>query len=476
MNKIDSQNWFIYLLAVIASLTGILLINFFSYNGIFIIIALVLAFVIFGLIIKNSLWGFLLLIFSLPFERIPTIDVGLVTLKVNQFLALSVLIAWILSVIFEKRKIISNPLTWPIILFIFANLISIFHAGNVERAFQVFIFIFFMAIISFLVVNMVSTEDILKKVLKTILYTSIFICIFGVYQFFGDLIGLSSTLTGLKEGYTKAVFGFPRIMAFSNEPLYLANFLLIPLGVSAALFFSKDKFIPKIYLFLTLLLMLLVFILTVSRGAYAGLGAMALFLILFFLKKIFTWKNIVIGLLAITIVLGGTYYFLSRAEPQALDEFIGHITVNDISAGESTQGRLQSYQVAYDIFLDNPINGIGVGNYGPYVKNFPDSADVSGWDIVNNEYLEIMAETGLVGIITFVLILLVIFFRSYMVYFRTKNEFLKTILLGLVAALIGVLVQYNFFSTLYIMHIWVLIGLIIAVQNISINDPLTNKQ
>lgn len=436
--------------------------------GVIIAVFLVLACWVFNKILKNPFWGFLILVFFLPFERIPSLDVGMLTIKINQILALMTLTAWVLKMLFCKEKIVYNPLTWPIIIFLLVCFISIFQAGNIERAIQVFIFTLFMAMISFLTVNMVNQTDKLKLAVRIIFFSTLVVCLFALYQFFGDLIGLGQGLTGLKEGYTKATFGFPRMMAFANEPLYLANFLFIPLGMTIALFLQKIKFIKPSYLFTLLALVLIVFVLTVSRGAYLGLAAMMVFFLIFKFRKVFTWKNILIGLVTFSIVASSTVYFLMKAEPQAYEEFVKHVTVEDIIAGESIYGRLDSFQKAIQIWQENPILGIGMGNYGPYVKNFPDAENVPGWDIVNNEYLEILAESGYLGLITFIIIFIVLIWRFFIVFYRSKDAFLKTILVGLMAALLAIMVQYNTFSTIYIMHIWFLIGLIIAVQNLCL--------
>ncbi|PIP17655.1 MAG: hypothetical protein COX43_03140, partial [Parcubacteria group bacterium CG23_combo_of_CG06-09_8_20_14_all_35_9] len=51
-----------------------------------------------------------------------------------------------------------------------------------------------------------------------------------------------------------------------------------------------------------------------------------------------------------------------------------------------------------------------------------------------------------------------------------EDLFLKTIMIALTIAFIGILIQYQTFSILYIMHIWFLIGFMIAVQNMAIID------
>jgi O-antigen ligase len=134
--------------------------------------------------------------------------------------------------------------------------------------------------------------------------------------------------------------------------------------------------------------------------------------------------------------------------------------------GESGFGRLQAFGQAIEAWETRPLTGIGLGNFGPYIKYYPVETPPSGWDIVNNEYLETLAETGLLGLASLFLVLAVVLLRSYSAYKRSDNEYLRAVLVGLTAAFVAIFTQYNFFSTLYIIHIWVLLGLIVGVQNI----------
>ena len=274
----------------------------------------------------------------------------------------------------------------------------------------------------------------------------------------------------LKQGYTKAIFGFPRIQAFSMEPLYFANYLLMPIFVGMALVFNKMTSLKK-WPFIGLIILLLInFILTVSRGGYLGfIGAFLVLSVLMF-KKVFTWRNVITAILAVVIVGYGVTFALSKGDYRATNEFIGHIMVIDFSSGESVQGRLQTYKRAFDARKYSPVLGIGIGNYGPWAKNYPAKTPPSGWDIVNNEYLEILAETGLVGFITFISILLVLFLRTFVALRYANDLYLKSVLIGVFAAFVGALIQYNFMSTLYIIHIWFLIGLLVAVQNVILKE------
>jgi len=450
------------------------MIGKFSILGFASIASLIVGSVFFFFILKNPFLGLQLTIFSLPFERIPTYDIGPFTLKLDQIFAGMTLISWLLRVILSREKIQPYRLTWPLILFLFFSFVSVLLAVDFSRAISVYIFVVFMVVVSFLTVNIVNSKEKMEKIIKIFLLSALITCLFGLYQFLGDVAGLPLTLTGLKESYSKAILGFPRIQAFSMEPLYFANFLFIPLGLAMAIYSFKDNsIITRSNTILLILLILINIILGISRGAYVGLSAMILFFLIFLVRKTITVKNF-IATISISLVLGfGAYGFLSISNPGALDSFIEHAKVSDFSQGESVQKRLQDYDKAIIYWQESPIIGIGPGNYGPRYLNYPSHENVTDWQIVNNEYIEILAETGVVGLLLFIIIILAIFVGSVGSYFRTRDPKLKMITFGLLAAFVAIFVQYNFFSTLYIMHIWILIGLMIAMQNIIYN---TNKQ
>lgn len=433
-------------------------------------------------IFKNPLFGFCLIVFFLPFERVPTYNVGGADIKINVILGFITLFAWLLALMFNSQKWRVNPsaLTLPITLFIISLLLSLTQAFNLSRAIQVLIFTLFTIALSFLANSMIQSKEDLKKIIGVLFLSSLVAGAFGLFQFAGDVVGLPQSLTLLKEGYTSAVFGFPRVQAFSMEPLYFANYLIIPLSLLIAYFLAKVKFSKKQedkfwdkwianpwFIFALLVLLGVNFVLTVSRGGYLGLVVVVLIYLFVFFRKVFSFRNILIMAVAGILVYWGVTYALSQGQARASREFFGHVTLNDLYEGESIQGRLNTFEFAYSAFEKNPVLGIGVGNYGPYAKHYPVNTPKYGWDIVNNQFIETLAETGLVGFIAFVLIFFVLLIRSLIAIRLTSDLFLKTTLIGLTAAMVGILVQYNFFSTLYIIHIWVAVGLLAGTQQLA---------
>jgi len=435
------------------------------------LIGLLLSYFIF----REPTLGWFLIVFFLPFERVPTIEMGGINIKINTVLGLITLFAWVLALMAnsKKWKIEPNALAIPLSLFVAALIASLTGAINLPRALEVLIFILFTVTLSVLAVNMVNSKEALRKTLIVLFASALVAGAFGLFQFAGDIVGLPRSLTLLKEGYTKAIFGFPRIQAFSMEPLYFANYLLIPICIGVALIFNRVEPIKR-WPFIGLVALLLInFVLTVSRGGYLGLVGSFVVLGILLFRKIFTWRNVLIGVLTIGIVGYGVAFALSKGNYQATNEFIGHVMVTDFKNSESVQGRLLTYRRAYNAFKWYPVFGIGIGNYGPFAKFYPSATPKGGWDIVNNQYIELLAETGLVGTITFAFLILVLTLRTFISLKYGRDLLLRSVLIGAFAALVGILVQYNFMSTLYIIHIWVLIGLLIAVQSIILKAKNT---
>lgn len=455
-------------LAIFTAAFFALIIGKFAALSLAIILVFLVVLVIAFFILRNVELGWLLIIFFLPFERVPTFNLGGVDLKINTILGFITLIAWVLALMFnpKKYKVSPNALAIPLLIFIFTMVLSLAQAQAMARSLQVLFFILFTMGLSVLAVNMVQTKEILNKTIKTLFASALVVGIFGLFQFGGDVIGLPQSLTLLKTGYTSSVFGFPRIQAFSMEPLYLANYLLIPLMIGAAFFFNKTGPLKRWQLVSLVSLLMINFVLTVSRGGYLGFIGAAIVLGIIIFRKVLTWKNIVYGLLIIVVVGYGVAFALSRGDVRATNEFIGHVMLADLKRGESIQGRLATFRRAMQAVHESPILGIGIGNYGPWNKFYPPYTPPTGWDIVNNQYLETLAETGIVGLSAFGLFIFVLIVRSFFALKYVKDKYLSSVLVGLLAAFIGVLIQYNFMSTLYIIHFWILIGLLIAVQNI----------
>jgi len=455
---------------ILAVVLGVAMNMFEAPVGIALALAAGAAILLFPLLWRDPELGIGLIGFLLPFERFPSVEVGGMAVRLNHLMIVVVLVSFILAKLARRElKIPADPSRWFVALFLISLTFSLPVAVNLNRSFQLLAFMALMGLVYFTVTLVVQSERALKIALQGIIWGAAIAGVLALYQFFGDMIGLPNSVTLLKEGYDKSTFGFARVQAASIEPLYFANYLFLPLLVLAVALVrgQAEKIIGRRMAYLLTAILAIDFILTVSRGAYiAALGVLVAFIVLQ-AKLILRIKTIIAVVAVAIFILGGAYLALLRSEPRALDEFIAHVQVEDREEGESVVSRVNASKQALELWAEKPAFGIGFGNFGPRVQNDPDEKpEEAGWYIVNNEYLELLAENGLVSLGLFALMFVVIFYRGTKAFFMSRSPFLRTMVLALMLALLGVAAQYATFSTLYIFHFWFLIGLVAATTSL----------
>lgn len=408
-----------------------------------------------------------LLVFLLPFERIPSVNIFSVTVRASQLVALMLIAVSAGPIVSFYRGLPRLPkLLLP--AFLFSYLLSALMATDLKRAAMVFVFTTFVALAASAVAATFKPEQ-LPRLEKYLFLATVIVVAFGFYQYLGDIFGIPNSLTGLRDIYTKAVFGFPRIQSTGLEPLYYGSFLLIPYCILLAKKLSKNTSLTKFHIVLFVLVSTQI-MLTVSRGAiYGGILATLCLASGIVLKKETNIRSVfsVFGLLAIAAVLALILTWIPA-----------QLTTGSKQAGKSTEklleqtgnfdsqdDRKRNRDFAVEAFKESPVFGMGPGNFNQYaVAKYPPYTKVAPV-IVNNEPLELLAEAGVVGFGLFVLFAVWVYVdvaRNYIKNLYAKNAQLSCWVLAILAYLVALAVQYQTFSTLYIMHVWVVIGLLMA--------------
>ncbi len=449
--------------ALIAGLLAIGLGIASVYFSIQILAAGIVFILLLGIIYKNPLIGMYMLIFFLPFERIGSVDVAGATIRISQVIAIITVVVWAVhSLVMKKFQFRPNPISLPIAAFLAINCLGLTNSENIERSLLVFGFTIFTMVIALILPNIIRQKHQLRIIINVLLISCAVVGLFGIYQFLGDLVGLPTSLTGLRPQYTKAILGFPRVQSTALEPLYFANYLLIPLGVAISLFLSRTSKIKPVWLLALLGIGGLNLVLTVSRGGYIAFAILIGLLSMIFLKDVLKPRVVISTIFCVAIIGLAAFRFLNAGEQ--LTNFVEH--VGNLFGGASYVERVETFEIADNIWHEHPLVGIGPGGFGPYASFHPLITPSEGYKIVNNEYIELLAETGILGLSMYILMICIVLIRSIKAWRIGTDPYLRAVLVGLVSAYIAILVQYNTFSILYIMHIWVLIGLIISVQNL----------
>ncbi len=177
--------------------------------------------------------------------------------------------------------------------------------------------------------------------------------------------------------------------------------------------------------------------------------------------------QILTGLGLICFLIGILGYVLLSGSPYEMFVF---------SRGETMLWRLEIWQDVVRMIQERPLFGHGINTfmsifqeYFPLAKHGPTYA--------HNCYLQIAAETGLFGLVTFSFIIARIF-QSYFKNPRVlalEDETLKWISIGLISGIFGFLV-HSFFDTHFytLQHsslFWYMVGLLVAISNINRGIP-----
>lgn len=414
------------------------------------------------------------MVFALPFERIPSMEWGGMTIRISHILAIILLLLWLFEMTFTTRW---RSIQWRSPHSVLALFFGLALIGSLRSTFALRSLFFWgvgMAMASMTVVlpSILRTNRHWTMIVRALWYATLAVTIFGLYQFLGDSLGLPQEWTGLRDIYTKGVFGFPRVQSTALEPLYFANFLLLPLGVFGSLLVerwghgtseSSISPISKNKLALILFLIMTNGILTLSRGGYLAILATAAVL-LWDGRKTIARASTMIRLAALCggclvlafLFLAGGGTFSSSVE--RIRTFSEHAV--NARTGPAVTERMATMRSAWELAEQRPWLGIGLGTFGTHIEVLSKKPE-GGWKIVNNEPLELLVEHGILGMLTMGIFVILVMWRA-LVAIRHKEGFARALNMGLFAACVGILVQYQTFSTLTILHVWVAVGLLMA--------------
>ena len=184
---------------------------------------------------------------------------------------------------------------------------------------------------------------------------------------------------------------------------YSTNSIYLSLGLvswACGLVGSREKVRIK-DLMLSLMLLLALF-LTTKRGPLVASVAAIVISCLFVNRKKFTGTMLkTLAVAAIAVISVGVLATFVPAVQATLERFI------ELSDDGTGNGRSYLYDFAWSMFHANPLLGCGWGAYSKYVATTPLGAMYSNLGFssmsTHNVYLQLLAETGVIGLISFVL-------------------------------------------------------------------------
>jgi O-antigen ligase len=178
--------------------------------------------------------------------------------------------------------------------------------------------------------------------------------------------------------------------------------------------------------------------------------------------------GILVGLLVILMLFAPISPVMRLLHPQYGDD-------------ASAQIHKELWAAGLDMVRQNPLFGIGLGNFKPRIAELHALRDISGAEqsaMAHNSYLEYAAELGIPACLIFLGILASTFFlleqvRRHAV--ERKDTFLKQVALGLQAGLIGFAGSAFFFSAEYEKPFWLVVFISCSIPAVVLAEKANEK-
>ena len=328
----------------------------------------------------------------------------------NQWFYLSIIsfLSFIYLLVFDDlflkiKLILFQRDSFLYLLFILWALISITYSINKAEALVTFnqylsVFIFYI-LLKILSQNIPNVKGFF---LKTFLFLLIFEVTLSIYPILkdlekGEIVFRSMTYAGAASNIN--------ITAFSL--LYKTPILFY--------FFTESKNLKKVLFSLLLFTILFIVSILGTRGAYLGvvLCFASYTIYIYFLNNNAKFKfkqlSLVFGILIISII---SNISLSEKNSNVISR-ASTITLN--TQDGSVNQRLRYYKQGLSHFFENPILGVGIGNWKLVSIDY-DKKDINGFIVpyhAHNDLIQLLTELGILGLVSYILFII----------FSTKNVF-----------------------------------------------------
>lgn len=247
---------------------------------------------------------------------------------------------------------------------------------------------------------------------------------------------------------------------FRDHTSYGAILAMLFFAVSGNIFRQGKNFLLKSLYLLVLLSISAGLILSYTRAAWLSVIFSFGILIATLLKIKFRYLFIA-GVVVVTFFVGQRIEIVHRLERNKQDssaDLAEHVqSISNITTDDSNLERLNRWESAFRMFKERPVFGWGPGtymfNYAPFQlsqKKTLISTDFGDKGNAHSEYIGPLSESGLFGLISFLIITVVSLLTGFRVYRQLKDKKLKQLVLAYILALITYFVHgslNNFLDT-----------------------------
>lgn len=416
-----------------------------------ILAVVVAASLIFIISFVNTDLALVILIFTMLLS--PELGVGEVSgrtikIRADDIFIIIIFLGWIAKMAINKEigLMKSTRLNAPILIYVAICLLCSFMGiiqGRINIKSSAFYLLKYIEyfLIFFMVSNNLKTVIQAKKFIFYLLLTCFIVCLYAL-------------ISGSTGGRVSAPFEY----SGGGEPNTFAGYLIVMMSLMLGLIFNIAPGGKRFMLIGLLFMALVAFLLTLSRSGWVSFF-ITLAAFTFFNKK---HRLLLIGSLLIAIAI------LPAVAPKSVHQRVNEtftpwrtykVMGETINLDESASARIDSWKVGLNRWTKHPMFGYGI----------PAGA------VIDNQYMRVLNETGIIGFALFIAILSTIFRTAYGVYKSSQNDnFAQAISVGFLSGFMGLLLFSAATATFIIIRImepfWFMMAIIAALPELEKDD------
>lgn len=422
-----------------------------------------------------KIWLIVLVLVVIPlYPKFPLVGIGgsFVSVRIEDFLIAFIGIFWGLNLVKNKFANLNLPIQRSIILYLFIGFVStlgsILLTKSVDQNISLlhtFRRVEYM-VLFFVAYDFLKNQSQLNLIIRVVILVSLIVGLYGLGQQYLGLPVISTTNSEFSKGLALTLGAGARINSTFAGHYDLAAYSLFPLLLLVGLLATKSK--HKLLIILCIIPIYFSMVLSASRVTFAAFFLTSSLYLIFLRKKL--WLLPLVIIMSLTAILNPQ--LSGRYRELIISQILSIKLVDSVSAqtitttpvdqeipdalkppaapeDRSLNIRLQaSWPRAIRALQKNPLIGTGFSSVGL---------------AVDNGYLRLLAETGILGFFAFMLIVKRVIYSSLPV-FRSKSEnFVNIFILSTTFAFIGLLINAIFIDVFEASKIaivtWTLLGL-----------------
>ncbi|MBQ6845710.1 MAG: O-antigen ligase family protein [Oscillospiraceae bacterium] len=350
-----------------------------------------------------------------------------------------------------------TPVDAPVLLFL---AVGIFLVGVVSPKFGVAI-AGYRAVCQFMLwffvlTRLIEDESDFKVLYFAICAMAVAIAVHGIYQYITKApipeTWVAKTEVGVRT----------RVYSIIGSPNIMGALLVMTAPMVAACAYYAKSMKKKVLMWILTGLLCIATLFTFSRGAWFGLTVAVVVFSLLVDRRLIVAA--ILGIIAIIICV-----------PE-ISNRIAFLFTDDFQVANNSGGRGQRWEKGLELWSDHKTFGFGLGRFGGAIAMQNQDVETLYYFYMDNYYLKTLVEMGLVGLISYIWLLLQNMLWTLRWLFTTKKDRFSYLACGIFAGLIGVLAHSyfeNIFEVPYMnAYFW---GLSAAIMFLGFIRPKKNK-